>query len=47
MKYATPELVVLGSASALVQGSSIEGRLDNGVSETSKPATGLVLGLDD
>ena len=47
MKYATPELVVLGSASALVQGTSIEGRLDNGGSETSKPATGIVLGLDE
>ena len=46
MKYATPELVILGSASALVQGSAIEGQLDNGVSETSKPATGIVLGLD-
>lgn len=47
MKYATPELVVLGSASALVQGTQIEGRLDNGDSETSKPAAGLALGLDD
>ena len=47
MKYATPEIVILGSASALVQGSQIEGKLDNGDSQTSKPATGLVLGLDD
>ena len=47
MKYATPELVVLGSASALVQGSQIEGRLDNGDSQTSKPAVGIALGLDD
>jgi hypothetical protein len=47
MKYATPELVVLGSASALVQGSQIDGRLDNGVSDTSKPAVGIALGLDD
>jgi hypothetical protein len=47
MKYATPELVILGSASALVQGSSIEGKLDNGDSETSRPAAGIALGLDD
>ena len=47
MKYATPELVVLGSASALVQGSLIDGKGDNGgASETSRPATGVVLGLD-
>jgi hypothetical protein len=47
MKYATPELVLLGSASALVQGTSIPGKLDNIDSQTSKPATGIVLGLDD
>ena len=47
MKYATPEIVVLGSAAALVQGSSIDGKLDNEVSETSRPALGLALGLDD
>ena len=47
MKYATPELVVLGSASARVQGSSIVGKLDNGDSQTSKPAVGIVLGLDE
>ena len=47
MKYATPELVLLGTASALVQGSEIQGQGDNaGESLTSKPATGLVLGLD-
>jgi hypothetical protein len=47
MKYAAPELVVLGTAAALVQGSSIEGKLDNGDSETSRPAAGIALGLDD
>jgi len=47
MKYATPELVLLGSTTALVQGSQIVGKLDNGDSETSKPAAGIVLGLDD
>jgi hypothetical protein len=47
MKYATPELVLLGSASALVQGSQINGQLDNVDSKTSRPALGMVLGLDD
>jgi hypothetical protein len=47
MKYATPEIVVLGSASALVLGSDIQGKFDNGDSQTSKPAVGITLGLDD
>ena len=47
MKYATPELVILGSASTLVQGTLIPGKDDNGDSQTSKPAVGLVLGLDE
>ena len=46
MKYATPELVVIGSASALVQGV-IGGKLDNPDSENSRPAVGIALGLDD
>jgi hypothetical protein len=46
MKYATPELVVLGAASVLVQGLP-DGKLDNGDSKTSHPAVGLALGLDD
>lgn len=46
MKYATPELIVLGPASVLVQGGRI-GVDDNGDSKTSKPAAGLALGLDD
>jgi len=46
MRYATPELVVIGQASALVQGGE-QGHLDNGVSETSQPIAGVVLGLDD
>ena len=46
MKYATPELVVIGTASVLVQGVP-GGKLDNGSSETSKAAVGIALGLDD
>jgi hypothetical protein len=46
MKYATPELVVIGAASVLVQGG-IRGQLDNVDSTTSQPALGLALGLDD
>jgi hypothetical protein len=46
MKYSTPELVVLGSAHALVLGGD-RGQFDNTVSLTSKPMTGLTLGLDD
>ena len=46
MRYATPELTVIGAAPALVQGGDI-GKLDNGDSQTSQPAAGVVLGLDD
>jgi len=46
MRYATPELVVIGAASVIVQGGDI-GKLDNGDSQTSQPAAGIVLGLDD
>ena len=46
MRYSTPELVVLGSASVLVLGGE-PGRFDNGTSDTSKPVAGIVLGLDD
>ena len=46
MRYATPELVVIGAASALVQGDTL-GKLDNGTSDTSKPQLGVLLGLDD
>jgi hypothetical protein len=46
MKYATPELIVLGPASVLVLGGD-PGKLDNGDSQTSKPIAGVVLGLDD
>jgi len=46
MRYATPELVVIGAASLVVQGGEI-GKLDNGDSQTSQPAAGIVLGLDD
>ncbi|HWF86817.1 MAG TPA: hypothetical protein VG222_18290 [Vicinamibacterales bacterium] len=46
MEYSTPELVVLGSASALVLGDGIGGD-DNGMSGVTKPPMGIVLGLDD
>ena len=46
MKYATPELVVIGQASVLVQGGE-QGYLDNSVSETSQPIAGVLLGLDE
>ena len=46
MKYSTPELVVLGSASTLVLGGEA-GRFDNGTSELSQPLAGIVLGLDE
>ena len=45
MKYSTPELVVLGSASALVLGP-ISGGNDNPVPNT-QPLSGVVLGLDE
>ena len=46
MRYATPELVVIGAAAALIQGQP-GGKLDNGSSQTSQPAVGILLGLDD
>jgi hypothetical protein len=46
MKYATPELVIVGEASVLIQGIP-GGSLDNDVSETSHAVDGLALGLDD
>jgi hypothetical protein len=46
MKYSTPELVVLGSAAALVLGD-IEGRLDNVSTLKTHPPAGVALGLDD
>ena len=46
MKYETPELVVVGAASDLVQG--IPGGMgDNDVSKTSHAPEGIALGLDD
>ncbi|HEY0875791.1 MAG TPA: hypothetical protein VGD94_20105 [Vicinamibacterales bacterium] len=45
MRYSAPELVVVGSASVLVLGGDF-GELDNPGSETSKPMTGVALGLD-
>jgi hypothetical protein len=46
MDYATPELVLLGAATALVQGS-IPGENDNGSSVTSQPPMGITLGFDE
>jgi hypothetical protein len=46
MRYATPELVVIGAASALVQGVP-GGSLDRGSSTISHPGVGVLLGLDD
>ncbi|HEX3701859.1 MAG TPA: hypothetical protein VHU82_00920 [Vicinamibacterales bacterium] len=46
MEYSTPELVVLGSASALVLGDD-PGGTENGGTFVTKAPMGLVLGLDD
>jgi hypothetical protein len=46
MKYSTPELVVLGSASVLVLGGDV-GRDDNSNPDFEKPMAGVALGLDD
>ena len=46
MRYSTPELVVVGHASALVLGGD-PGMFDNDVSLTTRPILGCVLGLDD
>jgi hypothetical protein len=46
MKYSTPELVVLGPASVVVLGSP-NGHDDNGATDKTKPALGILLGLDD
>jgi hypothetical protein len=46
MRYSTPELVVVGTAAALVQG--IPGGVgDNAGSLTSHAPDGIALGLDD
>jgi hypothetical protein len=46
MKYSTPELFVLGSASVLVLGGE-EGRYDNVATFMTRPVVGVALGLDD
>ena len=46
MKYETPELVVVGAATALVLGIP-GGVLDNPDSQSSHAAEGIALGLDD
>ena len=46
MPYSTPELVVLGSAPALVLGNSI-GLGDNVATDETKEPEGVTLGLDD
>jgi hypothetical protein len=46
MKYTKPELIVIGSASTLVQGG-VPGSGDNPHADTEDPMIGVVLGLDD
>jgi hypothetical protein len=46
MKYFTPELVVLGSASTLVLGGPF-GRGDNVLTDETQPMVGVALGLDE
>jgi len=46
MKYSTPELVVLGSAAALVLGDQI-GQFDNVSTLKTQPPAGVALGLDE
>ena len=46
MKYTKPELIVLGSATVLVQGG-VEGVGDHTNSDKEKPMIGVVLGLDE
>jgi hypothetical protein len=46
MQYSTPDLVVLGAASVLVQGG-MRGVLDNGSSDIEQPADEVTLGLDE
>jgi hypothetical protein len=46
MQYSTPEIVVLGPASVLVQGDRI-GQLDNVSTMNTRPPAGVALGLDD
>jgi hypothetical protein len=45
MKYTTPELIVLGPASVLVQGGEV-GKLDSLLPNIERPPTDLALGLD-
>ncbi len=46
MKYETPELVVLGSATVLVQGFD-PGHGDNMATEDTQNVYGVLVGLDD
>ena len=46
MKYSTPELIVLGSASVLVLGDAV-GRYDNVATLLTQPPMGVALGLDE
>jgi hypothetical protein len=46
MKYSTPEIVVLGSAAALVRGGEV-GRHDNVSTFMTQPVTGVALGIDE
>ncbi len=46
MKYTTPELIVLGPASALVLGGDL-GKLDSASPDIERPPDDVALGLDD
>jgi hypothetical protein len=46
MPYSTPELIVLGSASAVVLGDD-RGVGDNILTDNTKEPDGVTLGLDD
>jgi hypothetical protein len=46
MKYAKPELIVLGPATELVHGG-LPGQGDNTNGDKENPMFGVVLGLDD
>lgn len=46
MRYSTPEIVLLGSASSLVLGAD-RGLDDNVATLITEPPAGLALGLDD
>ena len=46
MQYSTPELIVLGPTSVVVQGIP-DGFFDSMISTMSRPHAGVAFGLDD